>query len=105
MNSARVAGGVAPLPEHSSLPEPQSPVRQENLPAESWVQWVLPQKRPPQEEGALIVLDSPLWSVKPVFCRGVIPAFDKMPGHTVCSHLFTTVNVADEYTPPIQQNQ
>lgn len=29
----------------------------------------------------------------------MIPAFDKMPGHTGCSHLLTIVNVADEYTP------
>ena len=101
MNSARVAGGVAPAPEHSSFPVPQSPVRQVKV--ESWVQWVLPQKRPPQEEGAVMVLDSSLWSVKPVIGRGVIPALDNMPGQTVCSHLLTSVNVADEYAVGIMR--
>uniref|UniRef100_A0A6N2LCW7 Uncharacterized protein n=1 Tax=Salix viminalis TaxID=40686 RepID=A0A6N2LCW7_SALVM len=52
LNSANVAGGAAPVPEHSSFPEPQSPVAQENFPVESSEQYVRPQKRPPHEAGA-----------------------------------------------------
>jgi hypothetical protein len=43
-----------------------------------------------------MILDSPVCKAKPVVESGAIPAFDKMPGHTVNLHLFTNVNVADE---------
>lgn len=83
MNSAKVAGGVAPLPEHSSLPELQSPVRQVNFPVESWEQSVRPQKRPPQEAGGVIDLEPPDWRTKPVVEIGAIPALERSPGQTV----------------------
>jgi hypothetical protein len=35
---------AVPFPEHSSLPEPQSPVMQEKFPVDSSVQYVWPQK-------------------------------------------------------------
>jgi hypothetical protein len=83
LNSANVAGGAAPVPEHSSFPEPQSPVRQENFPVESWEQYVRPHKRPPHEAGAVMVFDSPFWREKPVVERAGASALDRMPGHTV----------------------
>lgn len=52
MNSASVAGGVAPAPLHSMVPDPQSAVEQLPLPDESNVQPVLPQNRPDQPAGA-----------------------------------------------------
>ena len=69
---------------------------------ESWEQWVRPQKRPPQEAGAVMVLDSPFWSAKPVVDIAGIPALDRMPGHTVYSHLFIIVKVV-EITPKQKQ--
>lgn len=39
------------LPKHSSFLEPQSPVKQENFPVQSSVQWVRPQKGPLQPTG------------------------------------------------------
>lgn len=83
MNSARVAGGVAPFPAHSSLPEAQSPVRQENFPVGSWEHWVLPQKRPPHEVGAERSLDCWGWREKPVVEREGTPALERTPGHIV----------------------
>lgn len=83
MNSARVAGGFAPFPIHSTLSEPQSPVRQENLPVASCEQWVRPQNRPPQEAGAEMVLDSPAARTKPVMGSGETPALERIPGQTV----------------------
>ena len=94
MNSARVAGGAAPLPEHSILPEPQSPVRQENFPEESVVQRVLPQNLPDQPDGARTVRDSPLLRAKPVVERGVEPAPERSPGQTGYSQLFVKVKEA-----------
>uniref|UniRef100_A0A0D9XAJ9 Uncharacterized protein n=1 Tax=Leersia perrieri TaxID=77586 RepID=A0A0D9XAJ9_9ORYZ len=52
VNSARVAGGVAPAPWHSISPEPQSPVAQEPLPEEEKSQPDRPQKRPDHPGGA-----------------------------------------------------
>lgn len=52
MNSAKVAGGVAPAPLHSTWPEPQSAVVQEPWPEPSKLHPVLPQKRPDQPVGA-----------------------------------------------------
>lgn len=102
VNSASVAGGAALPPAHSSLPEPQSPVAQVNFPVESSVQCVRPQNLPPHEEGTVIVLDSPLCRAKPVVESGAIPALDNNPGHIVCWHLFTIVNVAAEFAPEFQ---
>jgi len=83
VNSAKVAGGAAPAPEHSIFPEPQSPVAHENFPSESVEQSVLPQKRPPHDDGALIVRVSPFRRTKPVVGNGETPALDRIPGHTV----------------------
>lgn len=43
--------------------------------------------------------DSPFWRANPVVGRGDTPAFERMPGHTVYSHLFTIVKVVD--TAPV----
>lgn len=101
MNSAKVAGGAAPLPEHSIFPEPQSPVTQEKLPVESKEQRVRPQKRPPQEVGAVMILDSPFWRAKPVGESRGTPALERMPGHTVWPQLFIIVKVV-EITPAVE---
>lgn len=93
MNSASVAGGTAPLPEHSTFPDPQSPVAQEKFPDESWEQSVRAQNRPAQEAGAVIVLDSPFWSANPVAEIAAMPGFVRIPGQTVWSHLFDSLNV------------
>lgn len=83
MNSARVAGGAAPLPEHWIVEEPQSPVKQVNLPVvASGVQRVRPHKRPDQEAGTEMVFDSPGWRAKPVVGSCGMPAFESMPGQT-----------------------
>lgn len=84
MNSARVAGGVAPAPSHSIVPEPQSPVTQVNVPVlASWVQRVRPQRRPDHPAGTEMGTDSPRLRAKPVEERGAVPAPDKIPGQTV----------------------
>lgn len=95
MNSAKVAGGAAPLPEHSNVPEPQSPVTHVNFPVESVVQNVLPHKRPDQAVGTEREVDSSGWRAKPVVASWAVPAPDKIPGHTGWLHLFTIVNVAE----------
>lgn len=81
MNSASVAGGVAPEPEHSVVPELQSPVWQVNLFVVGSVeQSVLPQIRPDQDGGIGSVVD---WSgdrEKPVVVRGGVPAPERSPG-------------------------
>lgn len=69
---------------------------------ESWVQRVRPQKRPPHEAGAVRVLASPFSRAKPVVGSGGTPALERMPGHTVYSHLFTIVNVVDT-TPDVNR--
>uniref|UniRef100_A0A6N2KGX4 Uncharacterized protein n=1 Tax=Salix viminalis TaxID=40686 RepID=A0A6N2KGX4_SALVM len=79
VNSANVTGGAPPLPEHSSLPEPQSPVMQEKFPEESSVQCVRPQNRPLQEAGAFKIVDSFFSREKPVVER----PDGETPGHTV----------------------
>lgn len=94
MNSARVAGGAAPAPLHSSWPEPQSPVRQDPEVDPSKLQEVLPQKRPDQPVGARKEREVSLGSSKPVVPRVGLPALARMPGQTVKSHLLTKVNVA-----------
>jgi hypothetical protein len=101
--SARVAGGVAVAPLHSMVPELQSPVAQDPLPESSKLQPVLPQKRPDQPVGAWKVRELPFVSAKPVLSSFGLPAPDKIPGHTVKSHLFTNVNVAPEAPEEINQ--
>lgn len=96
MNSARVAGGVAPLPLHSTVPEPQSAVTQDPRSSPSKLQPVRPQKRPDQPVGAWKVREPLFVSWKPVLSSFGLPALDRIPGHTVKSHLFTNVNVAPE---------
>lgn len=83
MNSASVAGGIAPAPEQSIFPDPQSPVKQENLPVLSVEQKVRPQKRPAQFEGGFMDFDSPFWRENPVVESGATPALESNPGHTV----------------------
>ena len=84
MNSARVAGGFAFLPLHSIWFELQSAVRQVPWPVfGSNVQPVLPQNRPDQFGGAWKDRDPPCGSSNPVLSNGVLPALDRMPGHTV----------------------
>jgi len=95
VNSARVAGGFAPAPAQSILPDPQSPVWQVNLPVGvSAEQRVRPQNRPPQPDGVFMTLDSPFWRENPVVLSCETPAFERIPGHTVYSQLFIIVNVA-----------
>lgn len=103
MNSASVAGGAAPDPEHSSFPDPQSPVRQVNFPSVSVEQSVLPQNLPPHETGALIVRSSPFWRTNPVVGSGGTPALDKIPGQTVYSHLFSIMKLVD--LTPVDKTQ
>lgn len=84
VNSAKVAGGAAPPPEHSRPVESQSPVRQENFPVvASWAQPVRPHRRPDQEAGKGMAVDSPGWRAKPVVGSWVVPAPERKPGHTV----------------------
>ena len=105
MNSARVAGGTAPLPAHSTLPEPQSAVRQENFPVDGSVeQSVRPQIRPDHELGTERVMDLPLLRMKPVGLSGVLLAPVSIPGHMVCRHLFTILNFVDCTTKKIRND-
>ena len=94
MNSARVAGGAAPNPLHSTWPEPQSPVRHDPAPDPSKLHPVRAQKRPDQPVGAWNEREVSFGSSNPVLSSLGVPAFARMPGHTVFSHLFTNVNVA-----------
>lgn len=96
VNSAKVAGGAAPAPLHSSCPEPQSAVAHEPRPDGSKLQPVLAQKRPDQPVGAWKERELPLVSSKPVLSSLGLPALARIPGHTVKSHLFTNVNVAPD---------
>jgi len=82
VNSASVAGGMAPLPVHSTLEEPQSPVIHENFPEGSVEHSVRPHMRPDQDVGMVTALDSPGCRVKPVVASCAIPAPDKIPGQT-----------------------
>lgn len=96
MNSARVAGGVAPAPLHSTPPEPQSPVEHVPWPEPSNSQPVRPQKRPDHPVGASKDRDPPFLSSNPVLPSFGLPVLESIPGHTVKSHLFTSVNVAPD---------
>lgn len=96
MNSARVAGGAAPAPLHSTWPEPQSPVAQVPWPEPSKLQPVRPQNRPDQPVGAWREREVPCGSSNPVVSRTELPALDSIPGQTVYSQLFENVNVAPE---------
>jgi hypothetical protein len=96
VNSARVAGGLAPWPAQSSCPEPQLPVTQANLPAESTVQCVRPQRRPDHPCGAGSDRDWPGSRAKPVVSSAGEPELDRIPGHTVCPQWFAMVNVLEE---------
>lgn len=96
MTSARVAGGSAPAPLHPTWPDPQSPVAQDPDPDLSNLHPVRPQNLPDHPVGAVNVREEPFGSSNPVLSRLGLPAFDKIPGHTVLSHLFTNVNVAPD---------
>lgn len=77
-----MAGGKAFPPAHSTVEEAQSPVTHENFPVESWVQSVLPHRRPDHDCGTAMALDSPDCRAKPVVESGEVPAPDKSPGQT-----------------------
>lgn len=84
MNSANVAGGIAPAPEHSIWDEPQSPVTQVNFPVVSfWLQSVRPHMRPDHSAGMEMARDSDVLSEKPVVDKGAVPAPERSPGQTV----------------------
>jgi len=84
VNSASVAGGAAPDPEHSTVEEPQSPVMQVNLPVvASCVQRVRPQIRPDQAAGIGITRVSVGFKENPVVGKGEVPAPERSPGQTV----------------------
>lgn len=97
MNSARVAGGAAPAPLHSTWLEPQSPVAQLPWPVEgSKLQPVRPQNRPDQVGGAWKEREVPGGSSNPVLPNAALPALARTPGHTVKSHWLIRVNVAPD---------
>lgn len=103
MNSAKVAGGAAPEPSHSTLPEPQSPVRHEPEPVWSKMQPVRAQKRPDQAVGAWKERAVSFGSSKPVVSSVGLPALARMPGQTVYSHLLTNVKEVD--VAPVRENE
>jgi hypothetical protein len=80
VNSANVAGGVAPFPLQLISPEPQSPVEQVPWPESSNLQPVLAQNLPDQPAGAWKVCVFPFLSSKPVVPRS---GFPRIPGHIV----------------------
>lgn len=80
MNSARVAGGVAPAPLHSICPVPQSAVAQDVGPDPLKLHPVLPQNRPDHPDGACRERELPLISSNPVVSRTGWP---RIPGQTV----------------------
>lgn len=67
---------------HSTAEEPQSPVTQENFPAESVEHRVRPHRRPDQAVGTATALDWPGCRAKPVVASCAVPAPDKIPGQT-----------------------
>lgn len=83
MNSASVAGGAAPAPLHSTSPEPQSPVEQDVDSDPSKLHPVRAQNRPDQPVGAWNVRELSVGSSNPVLSRLGLPAFARIPGHTV----------------------
>lgn len=97
MNSAKVAGVMAFPPEHSNLPELQSPVAQVKIEVcGSWEHKVRPQSLPAQVEGIEMDLDSDCCKEKPVEVSIGMPALDMKPGQTVYVQLFVNVNVVEE---------
>ena len=76
------------------VPDPQSPVTQEPNPDPSKLHPVRPQNLPDQPVGARNEREVSFGSSKPVLSSLALPAFARIPGHTVYSHLFTKVNVA-----------
>lgn len=75
---------VAPAPEHSTVPDLQSPVAHVNwLLVDEIEQPVLPQKRPDQPAGIFKDWVAPVWSWKPVVDSGGVPAPERIPGQTV----------------------
>lgn len=93
MNSASVAGGAPPEPEHLSTP-PQSPVSHLPLPETSKEHPRRPQNRPDHPAGALIVTISPGLSWNPPLMSWGFPAPGWIPGHIMSLHLFSKVKTA-----------
>lgn len=83
MNSARVAGGAAPRPLHSTEPDPQSPVRQDREPDPVESQPVRPQNLPDQPVGARNEREVSVGSSNPVLSSLGLPALASIPGQTV----------------------
>lgn len=102
VNSASVAGGSAPDPLDSISPEPQSPVEYVVLlEPPSKLQPVRPQKRPGQPAGARKVREVSLESSNPLVSSLGLPEWGKILGHTVKSHLLTSVNVVHLTVTPL----
>lgn len=85
VNSARVAGGAAPDPEHWTVPVPQSPVAHEKFPAGPVEQSVLAHTLPDHDGGTVMAVVLPGRRVKPVAVAGswAVPAPERVAGHTV----------------------
>lgn len=93
VNSASVAGGLAPEPEHSTLPEPQSAVKQEKEPElGSWEHKVRAQRRPDHDAGIVTDLDFPRERRKPVVGRGGEVAPERKPGQMVFRQRLVILN-------------
>lgn len=104
VNSARVTGGAAPSPAHSTVLEPQSPVVHVPEPEPSNLQPVRAQNRPDQPVGAWREREVPLGSSNPVVERVGEPAFARIPGHTVKPQRLANVNV-EPYEPLIPKDK
>lgn len=92
MNSARVAGGAAPLPLQVTWPEPQSAVAQVNLPVESVEHSVRAQKRPDHGVGTVRTSFALGANLNPVVDNGApLPVW--VPGQIVYAQLFVMVIV------------
>jgi len=86
VNSARVAGGAAPDPEHWTVPVPQSPVAHEKFPAGP-VEHRVRAHTLPDHEGGMVIMAVVLLGrrAKPVVVAGswAVPAPERVAGHTV----------------------
>lgn len=81
------------MPEHSTVPDPQSPVAQVNLPEGSVEQMVRAHRRPAQDGGASRVLVAEGSRANPVEGSGGLPGLERTPGQTVVGQLLVTVKV------------
>lgn len=98
MNSASVAGGIAPAPLHVTWPEAQSAVAHFSFPDGSVVHWVRAHMRPDHGLGTSRVWEAFGASSKPVE-ESCGPAPVRVPGQTVKGQLLVNVNVAEWAIP------